>query len=386
MATYYEQVVDRRTGHVYLVRHNDSSTIDGGKIVLAILSFIGAAIVGPVVTVLAQSYLNNPKVTQLASVPSHQSLPTDQCAGALEDWKRAAATNTRASYREYLSNYPNCPFSDLARSHIALIDENDQIKIEDERARSERQLKQEQADSSAQLQRLQIEMARERAAAEAEARRLQEQSLPQEQTSTTRGWIGITIESISPQIAANLGLSNPTGAIVIAVQPSSPAALAGIETGDIIWAINGRAVTSANDLAARVSNTVPGATVILGIIRDGSNVMLSIAPRQTATLSEDTSAPQLGVTVAPSDDSLETGSPGVRITSVQPGSLAASYRLKVGDVMLEVNGTPVATETDVRNALINARNEGRHAVLLKIKSGGLTMFVAIRFVTPSSPS
>ena len=86
--------------------------------------------------------------------------------------------------------------------------------------------------------------------------------------SVTRGWIGVQIQPVTPEIADSLGLKKPAGALVAEPQKDGPAVKAGIQSGDVITAVNDSPVTDARDLARKIGGMAPGATVKLGIVRE----------------------------------------------------------------------------------------------------------------------
>src|SRR6476661_916994 len=94
--------------------------------------------------------------------------------------------------------------------------------------------------------------------------------------NVTRGWIGVQIQPVTPEIADSLGMKKPGGALVAEPQKDSPAMKAGIQAGDVITAVNDNPVADARDLARKIGGMAPGATVKLGVLRAGSEKMLSL--------------------------------------------------------------------------------------------------------------
>jgi serine protease Do len=138
----------------------------------------------------------------------------------------------------------------------------------------------------------------------------------------SRGWIGVQIQPITSDIAESLGLKGTGGAIVAELQADSPAATAGIITGDVITAVNGQIVKDAHDLAKQIGSMTPGATVKLTVWRKGEEKSFSLTlgelpksreARATNPDSEATGAglPKLGMTVAPAEGVAGSGSEGV---------------------------------------------------------------------------
>jgi serine protease Do len=203
--------------------------------------------------------------------------------------------------------------------------------------------------------------------------------------SVTRGWIGVQIQPVTPEIADSLGLKKSGGALVAEPQKDSPAVKAGIEAGDVIIRVDDKPVVDARDLARKIGGMTPGTTVKLGIIRGGSEKTIHLTlgelpnareARANAGQRSGKSAdeePRLGLSLAPSDGKEK----GVVVAEVDPSGPAADFGLKPGDVILEVGGKAVATPDELRKALGKAREEGKRSVLMRVKSEQGTRFVAI---------
>jgi len=207
--------------------------------------------------------------------------------------------------------------------------------------------------------------------------------------AVTRGWIGVQIQPVTPEIAESLGLKKAEGALVAEPQAGSPAVAAGILSGDVITAVNGQPVKDARDLARRIGAMAPGASVKLSISRKGEDKTLTLTlgelpkeQRQARANSDErdqngTELRRLGLTLAPASKVAGAGSEGVVVTAVDPDGPAAERGFKIGDVILDVGGKAVSAPTDVRKALMEARAEGKRSVLLRVKSGEGTKFVAL---------
>jgi serine protease Do len=184
-----------------------------------------------------------------------------------------------------------------------------------------------------------------------------------EKGAVTRGWIGVQIQQVTQDIADSLGLKEARGALVAEPQANGPAAKAGIETGDIIAAVNGKEISDTRELARTISSTLPGTVVRLSVIRKGEqktvNVTLGTLPEQReanavpeAPRQSGTNVPELGFTVTP-----QRGGNGVVISNLDPDGIAAERGLKEGDVVLEVGGKRVATAVELRAAFDAAKEE-----------------------------
>jgi serine protease Do len=203
--------------------------------------------------------------------------------------------------------------------------------------------------------------------------------------SVTRGWIGVQIQPVTPEIADSLGMKKPSGALVAEPQKDGPAVKAGIQAGDVIASVNDKPVTDARDLARKIGGLPPGATVKLGILRSGSEKTVSLTlgelpnarearadtkeqPAQKSSSNE----PRLGLSLTPGGSE-----PGVVVAEVDPSGPGADFGFKAGDVILEVGGQTVTTPAEVGKALGKAREDGKRSVLMRVKSEQGTRFVAI---------
>jgi serine protease Do len=206
--------------------------------------------------------------------------------------------------------------------------------------------------------------------------------------SVTRGWIGVQIQTVTPDIADSMGLKQTTGALVSEPQADSPAMKAGVQSGDVITSVDDAPVKDARDLARRIGTLAPGTAVKLGLIHQGQDkiVTLTLGTLPNEKQADNTPSerqvpegdiPKLGLTLAPASKVSGADSNGVVVTAVADGGLAADHGFQVGDIILDVGGKPVSTPADVRNSLSDARKEGKRAVLFRVKSGQDTKFVAL---------
>jgi serine protease Do len=193
--------------------------------------------------------------------------------------------------------------------------------------------------------------------------------------SVTRGWIGVQIQNVTADLADDLGLKEQTGALVAAAQKDSPAAAAGVKSGDVITAVDGETVADPHDLARRIAALGPKKTVKLGLIRNGSpmtiDVTLGTMPADKTANAETRNSDdnggsalaKLGLTLRPAH-----GQDGVVVAEVDPDGAAADKGLKQGDVILEVAGKSVNRPADVVDAIDAAKSGGKKSVLVRVKS------------------
>jgi serine protease Do len=203
----------------------------------------------------------------------------------------------------------------------------------------------------------------------------------------TRGWLGVQVQPVTADIADSLGLKQARGAMVDNPQDGSPAAKAGIEAGDVITAVNGAEVKDARDLARNISTIAPGSSVKLDILHKGEaktlNVALGEMPNDRQANAggqpskEVAGTPRLGLQLAPAADVEGSGDKGVVVTAVDPEGPAAEHGFRTGDVILNVGGKSVSNVGDVRSALNEAKGNGKHSVLMQVKTADATRFVAV---------
>jgi len=203
----------------------------------------------------------------------------------------------------------------------------------------------------------------------------------------TRGWMGVEVQPVTTAIADSLGMKKAEGALVDRAQAGSPASQAGIAVGDVIEAINGAPVKSSRDLARKVAILAPGTAVKLDILHKGEAKTMTLTlgqmPNQQQAKASDesakpaTSAPHLGLQLAPATDVPGAGDKGVAVLGVEPDGPAADHGFETGDVILDVGGKPVANASQVREALSAAQAQGKHDVLMRVKTADGTRFIAM---------
>jgi serine protease Do len=204
-----------------------------------------------------------------------------------------------------------------------------------------------------------------------------------DQGHIVRGWLGVQIQAITPEIADGLGLSDKQGALVAEPQENGPAIGAGIKAGDAILAVDGKTVKDPRDLATRIADYAPGTKVTVTIWRDGSkkdvDVQLGTLPGEKQASAETPKAEpsalhEFGLALAPTEDHN-----GVEIAKVDPNGTGADAGLQPGDVILSVDNQKVAKPADVKDQITAARDRGMKAVLLQVKSGDQTRYIGLSF-------
>src|SRR5437762_718707 len=210
--------------------------------------------------------------------------------------------------------------------------------------------------------------------------------------TVSRGWIGVQIQTVTPDIADSLGLKKAEGALVAEPQANGPAAKAGVESGDVITGVNGQPVRDAKELARTIGAFSPGTAVKLNVLHKGQDKTIDLTlgqlPNSTearanvdndkgAGATRGTDMGKLGMSIAPASSVAGAGKDGVVVTTVDPAGAASERGLKEGDVILEVSGKAVSSPNDVRDALATARSDKRHSVLMRVRSGDQSRFVAV---------
>jgi serine protease Do len=205
-----------------------------------------------------------------------------------------------------------------------------------------------------------------------------------EKGKVVRGWIGVTIQTVTPDLATSFGMKEAKGALVGDVVKGGPAEKGGIKTGDIIIAFDGKNVKTSNDLPRLVAETAVGKSVDITFIREGKELhatvkveemteertsLQSSAPMQSFGMKVDNITPQLRQHFGTAEKS------GVIVMSVETGSLAAEAGIQPGDVIKEVNRKAVANMTDFIKSM-EGSGKGK-PVLMLLKRGKQTFFVSM---------
>lgn len=208
--------------------------------------------------------------------------------------------------------------------------------------------------------------------------------------AVARGYLGVQIQPLTPDIADALGLDQSEGALVAGVQPGTPAAAAGLQEGDVILALDGEAVTGPEALSAAVASREPGDEVQLQVWRSEDMVDLtatlaslqgeSTAPEAADAPAEGVAVPGLGLTLQEltpdlrEELGLTEATGGVAVLGVEDPSRTD---VQAGDVIVSVHRTAVETVEDVQAAVEAAQAEGRSSVLLLIDRAGARTFVPV---------
>jgi serine protease Do len=203
----------------------------------------------------------------------------------------------------------------------------------------------------------------------------------------TRGWLGVQVQPVTTGIAESLGMKKAEGVMVDEPQNGSPAAKAGVRSGDVVTALNGTPVKDSRDLARKVAALAPGSSAELDILRNGESKTLTVTlgelpnRKQANAGNRETQpasgSPHVGLKLAPANEVAGSGGKGVVVTAVDPEGSAAEHGIQSGDVIVDVGGRTVGNASDVRKALSEAKSQGKRAVLMRVKTADSVKFIAL---------
>lgn len=212
-----------------------------------------------------------------------------------------------------------------------------------------------------------------------------------------RGWLGVQIQDVSPDIAETLGLKAAKGALVAVVAAGGPGEKGGLRPGDVIISVDGHVIQASRTLPRLVAEMPVGHDASVEVLRKGGHQTLKVA---LGELKDDDTAAADDTTPIPSSEAeqtvdaigmtLDAATPrirqkygikdddrGVAVTKVAPGSRADTHNIKVGDLVVEVSQNEVATPAEVTAEVAKAKAAGQKAVLFLIQRAGDLLFVAV---------
>lgn len=234
-----------------------------------------------------------------------------------------------------------------------------------------------------------------------------------ENGTVNRGYLGVQIQPVTKEIAQSLRLPNENGALIAEAQPNTPAADAGLRSGDVIVAVNGERIANPRELSRKIASLGPTRKIEVTYSREGAektvSVTLAILPNERqaslgreapgrespgrgfgrdrgqqddgreprSRLAPEGGEGRYGMTLAPASAVAGGGSEGVVVAEIDPDGAAARQGIRSGDIIIEAAGKKVSTPEDVSRAIADARRAGNRAVMLRVKSGDSTRFVAL---------
>lgn len=211
-----------------------------------------------------------------------------------------------------------------------------------------------------------------------------------------RGWLGVAIQAITPDMAEALGLNNVKGALVSSVTPGSPAAKAGVKTGDVILSFDDKPVAGLRDLTTAVADTPIGSVGTLQVKRGKENLTFKVTvaelkdePKLASNdvspgAADTTQTTSLGVRVAGLDSQtrkhfhVPKDVSGVVIVAINPNGVAAERGMEVGDVIERVNELQVKSPADLTQGIKQVTGSGKKALALLVNRQGTEQFVAVQ--------
>jgi serine protease Do len=207
-----------------------------------------------------------------------------------------------------------------------------------------------------------------------------------EHGKVTRGWLGVMIQQVTPELADNFGLERPIGALVGQVVPGSPAEKAGLKAGDAIIEYNGKEISQMSMLPAMVANTHVGEKVQLVLVRDGKKQNISVEigkledEEPVVAGTETGTSKKLGMTVQELTPKIAESlgieeTHGLIVSDINAGSAAEEAGILRGDIILEINREKIDSVATYRKALQAAQE--KKSILLLIKREQNTRFVVI---------
>jgi serine protease Do len=208
--------------------------------------------------------------------------------------------------------------------------------------------------------------------------------------SVTRGWLGVEMQAVTPDMEEALGLQSTNGVVVADVVPDGPAAKAGLKSGDVVVGYNDQPIKGTHELALAVANTQPGQTAQIKILRDSKPETISVTIDK---LKRDRGGTQvgenegekggLGLSLAPLDRNmreqlgLSGAINGAVVQGVRPDSPAEEQGIRAGDVIVRVDNTKIENPGDAAEAVKKATKAGKKAVAVLINRNGNNVFLAV---------
>jgi serine protease Do len=205
-----------------------------------------------------------------------------------------------------------------------------------------------------------------------------------EKGKVVRGWLGVVVQKVTPELAESFNMKKPKGALIADVEPGGPADEAGIRSGDIIISFDGKDVEEMADLPMMVAQTPVGEKVTVSVLRDGDKKDFTVKigelqEKQYSAMAE-TDTEDLGIKVREITPELARQyelpeESGVIVTDVQFGSPAAEAGLRKGDIIKEVNRDEITSISEFRAAIKKSKKEN---ILFLIKRGGNSLWIVVK--------
>ena len=201
-----------------------------------------------------------------------------------------------------------------------------------------------------------------------------------------RGWLGVQVQAVTPEIADSLGLGGAKGALIAEAQVESPAAKAGLQSGDVITRVGGAQVRDSRDLARKVAEIGPNKAIDLTIVRDGKEQTVTLKLGQPADESQRKASGDeggksglatLGLTIAPATKIEGAGGKGLAVLDVDANGKAAELGFQEGDVILKAAGKELSRPDELKAAMSEAKAAGKKSMLVLVKRGTAVSYMAV---------
>jgi serine protease Do len=207
-----------------------------------------------------------------------------------------------------------------------------------------------------------------------------------------RGWLGVSIQDVTTDLAKQFGLPESKGALVSEVLPDSPASAAGLQSGDVVLAFNGKKIDSTGTLRNTVAATAIGSKAKVELWRDKKIVVAEVKiteqPKEVADSGDETASGDSKNTALAGVEAraltpdiarqleLPTGTGGVVVTAVAPGGAADAAGLQPGDVITEIGKQPVRNLADYKK--LSAKLKRNESVLIRLIRNGGKLFIVVK--------
>jgi serine protease Do len=210
-----------------------------------------------------------------------------------------------------------------------------------------------------------------------------------------RGWIGVRVQQVTDDLVVGLDLPNTNGALIAEVSPDGPAAKGGVRNGDFITTFDGKRIGDSRSLSRIVADAPINKTVSVDLIRKGKKMSVKLTvlklnekptapPPRVASAAPPPKVTMLGLSLSELDANgrsefrIANNVQGVLVVEVAADSPAADKSIRAGDVIVQVQGVPVKTPSEVTSRIAADRKAGKKVELLLVNRGGEVSYVAVK--------
>ncbi len=203
-----------------------------------------------------------------------------------------------------------------------------------------------------------------------------------EKGKVTRGWLGIVIQDITPDMVESLGVKE--GVIIAQIMRGSPADKGGLKVGDIVIEVDGQKVSEVRELQFNIMRTEPGKEISMKVVREGKEISLKIRvgelpeDRQVGEAEQGQADLGLALRNLTQEEEARLGTKGIFVVRVLPNSLAMQSGIFPGDIILQVGNRPVSNVREFQENIDALRQAGRESALLLIRRRGNNLFIVLR--------